>query len=106
MFDLSEWLTGGLIALALGLSGYVYILKADNKVTTAEKEQAIHGQELVSAMLEANRVEYEANRATAKEEVMRLQKEHTVKIKIIENKWRDKNATCTDAMHWLNNYNF
>lgn len=110
---LSTGLTIAVTVLVLGMAGKIYLLNADLKVEKsnvkaekAEKVQAIKAQELVSAMLEANRVEYESNLETAGEQIARLQKEHDEKTKIIEDRWRDKNATCEDAMYWLNHYNF
>lgn len=99
------WIIAILLATSMSLAGWIYLLKADLKVERAEKAVMENGLLLVSVMLEENRVNYEENLKGAAVIKEKIKVEYKTKIQIIE-KWRENNATCSDAMGYLNTYNF
>lgn len=108
-----------LIAVNLGLLSWIYLLNADIKILNAdikmlnadvnvckaEKETLTQASEIQNSIIEANRAEYQTNLATASATKEVIKREHKTKIQIIE-KWRENNATCPDAISYLNSYHF
>lgn len=94
----SLWIIGVLVTTSMSLSGWVYLLKADIKVEQSERREIQNAIALQSSIIETNL-------RTAKEQQQRVKIEYKTKVKIIE-KWRDTNATCDDALGYLNTYNF
>jgi len=101
----SLWIIGILVATSMSLAGWVYLLKADIKVEQSERREIQNALALQSSIIETSRATYEANLQTAKEQQQRVKIEYKTKVKIIE-KWKENNATCNDALGYLNTYNF
>lgn len=106
------WVVGVLAAVVLGMSGWVYMLKADVKRCEAEIREAKAEQraaqsalDIQNSIIEANRAEYEASLKVAKEQKQKVKVEYKERVQIIE-KWREINATCPNAMRYLNTYTF
>lgn len=97
------WIIAVLIAVIVGMSGWVYVLKADIKVEKALKDGIENALTIQSGMIDANRVEYETNLDRAKQIKERTRIEYVSKIEYIE-KGIDKNATCENAMQFIDNY--
>ena len=106
------WVVGILAAVVFGMFGWVYTLKADVKRCEAEIKEAKAEQRAVQSVLdiqnsiiEANRAEYEASLKVTKEQKQKVRVEYKTRVEIIE-KWRENNATCPNAMRYLNAYTF
>jgi hypothetical protein len=101
----SLWIMAGLFTALLGMWTWVYLLKADLKVEQSERREIENALALQSSLIEANRASYETNLKSANAAALKVKIEYKTKVKIIE-KWRDTNATCNDALGYLNTYNF
>jgi len=101
----SVWIIAGLLTALFGMWIWVYLLRADIEVARSKQRETENSLALQTALIESNRAAYEANRESAKKAQERIRVEYRTKVKIIE-KWRETNATCNDAISYLNTYSF
>lgn len=101
----SVWIITSLVIALVGMWTWVYLLKADIEVVRSKQRETENSLALQTALIESNRAAYEANLESAKTAQERIRVEYRTKVKIIE-KWRETNATCSDAISYLNTYNF
>ena len=101
----SIWIIGVLVVTLMSLAGWIALLKADIKVEQAQRREIEDALALQSSLIEANRASYETNLKSANAAALKVKIEYKTKVKIIE-KWRETNATCEDALGYLNTYNF
>lgn len=117
------WMFGVLVVVVFGMTLWAYALKSEVAICKAETREAEAAQreaqnalKLQNSVIEANRVEYEANMKSIKEQKQKVKTEYKERVQVIE-KWRENvrennatgsknNETCNDAMLYLNTYTF
>lgn len=99
------WIIGILAATSISLAVWVYLLKADVKVEKANKAVAESNLNSITDQLTQNYLDYQVRLLDANKTNTVIHTRYIDRVKTIT-QWRDKNATCDDAMSDLNNYQY
>jgi hypothetical protein len=102
------WREGIIAFLTISLLSMIWhcsLVKKDLITEKAERAGIETALNMQSGMIESNRVEYEGNLKTANERKNKVFTEYKTKTQVIY-QWRENNATCDDAIRYLNNYPF
>ncbi|MDD2267646.1 hypothetical protein [Sulfuricurvum sp.] len=94
-----------LAVTSMSLSVWVYVLKADNKVAVAEKNQALSNLDTMSGILVKNYDEYQVRLEDANKTLIMTQKQYINTQKRLKT-WEDHNDTCDEAMRAIDAYQF
>jgi len=83
----SLWIMAGLVAVVIGMWGWVYLLKTDIKVEQAklkveqaERREIENALTLQSSLIDANRASYETNLKSANTAALKVKIEYKTKI--------------------------
>lgn len=99
------WIITALVAVIIGMGGWVYILKADVKVAKSKKAQVQVVLDAVVNQLTQNAEDYQRRLGDANKTNTIIQKQYINTVKYIQT-WEDHNDTCDEAMRTIDAYQF
>lgn len=99
------WIITVLLVVIIGMFGWVYLIKADIKVSKSEKEVVQTQLDALADQLTKNYLYYLRRLDEANQTKVIVQKQYIEKIKYIE-KMGDHNDTCDEAMRAIDAYQF
>ena len=107
--NITTWVIIGMSVVILGMAEYIHVLKADIKVCEVQKKSVEHDLALQNLVIESNKVDIVSRSKEVNATQIVKEIEYQTRIQVIE-KWRTKyvevNATCSDAISYINNYNY
>lgn len=99
------WWEIALSLIVFAFLGYIGVLDSRYKDLELKEQGVENALNIQSAIIESNRVDYERNLADANKTNTIIQTRYKDRVKVIY-EWSEQNATCTDAMQYINHYSY